>query len=177
MGNERWIEGQLERLEGVEAVAEIGAGRGNWSIGWLARGWSVTGFDLQPKPESLHEAAEWREGDFFESLDTDRSPVVVGSLIVHHFKEPELKALGELLRGRKALLFAEPLRCRLALAEGYTLFPFVNDVTRHDMMVSIRAGFVPGELPEKLGLVEGWRWREERTLLGGLRSVAIRETL
>lgn len=177
MGNERWIAGELGKLEGLRTVTEMGAGRGELVNRLAGKGWTATGYDLQPKPESLVKGAQWREGDFFQSLGEDGADAVVGSLILHHFQDSELKVLGELLKAKKVLLFAEPLRCRLALWEGWSLFPFVNGVTRHDMMVSIRAGFVPGELPQKLGLVEGWHWREERTLLGGLRSVAIRETL
>jgi hypothetical protein len=43
------------------------------------------------------------------------------------------------------------------------------------MLVSIRAGFVPGELPERLGLDSAkWRVHEETTWRGGLRMLASR---
>lgn len=180
MGNERWIASELAKLgdgQGVsQTVAELGAGRGELVNLLSKKGCMVIGYDLQPKPENLDARARWQEGDFFSALGDDDSVAVVGSLILHHFEDAQLRELGELLQGKKVLLFAEPLRCQLALWEGYTLFPFVNDVTRHDMMVSIRAGFLPGELPELLGLLDGWSWKEERTLLGGLRSVGVRET-
>lgn len=174
MGNERWIERTLKRAPG-EKVAELGAGRGELLNRMAGKGWSCRGYDLQPEPNGLVEGASWSAGDFFESLPREAAPVIVGSLILHHFQDEQLQQMGEVLRDRRLLVFAEPLRSPLALAEGYALFPFVNDVTRHDMMVSIRAGFVKGELARKLGLLEGWNWTEKATLRGGLRSVAVRE--
>lgn len=175
MGNERWIERELENLGVKEGVAELGAGRGELLERLSRGGWECEGYDLQPRPEDLAATVGWIEGDFFEALAEDESETVVGSLILHHFEEEALLRLGRLLADKKVLVFAEPLRSRLALGEGYTLFPVVNAVTRHDMMVSIRAGFLRGELSEKLGLQEGWEWSEKTTVRGGLRSIARRQ--
>ena len=43
------------------------------------------------------------------------------------------------------------------------------------MMVSIRAGFRNGELRELLDLGNEWEWKEEVSLLGGLRVLAWRK--
>ena len=174
MGNERWIVRELKKQGQKGAVVELGAGRGELINQLADEGWSGSGYDLQPKPDSLHSGASWSQGDFFQTLGKDESSVVVGSLILHHFAEEELLALGRLLSERQLLVFAEPFRSSLALMEGGALFPLVNEVTRHDMMVSIRAGFRKGELARKLALGEGWHWRESVTLRGGLRSVAVR---
>ncbi|WP_411845267.1 methyltransferase domain-containing protein [Roseibacillus persicicus] len=175
MGNERWIVRELARRASAGAIAELGAGHGELLQALAEKGWDCGGYDLQPKPAKLNSGISWAQGDFFETLGDDRAPIVVGSLILHHFEDGQLQRLGELLASRQCLVFAEPLRSSLALAEGYTLFPFVNEVTRHDMIVSIRAGFEKGELPRKLGLIDGWRWMERVTLRGGLRSFAVRE--
>lgn len=174
MGNERWIVSELKKRGRKDSVVELGAGRGELVNQLTGEGWPCRGYDLQPQPDSLHAQANWSQGNFFETLEKDSSPVVVGSLILHHFEETELLELGRLLEGRQFLVFAEPLRSLLPIIEGYALFPFVNDVTRHDMIVSIRAGFRKGELAQKLGLLVGWDWVETVTLRGGLRSVAVR---
>lgn len=175
MGNERWVVRQLEKHSGLDTVSELGAGRGELITRLTTAGWQCHGYDLQPEPANLPVSAIWSTGDFFEFLEQDQSAAVVGSLILHHFEEPELAKLGELLSSKKLLIFSEPLRSSLAIAEGYLLFPLVNAVTKFDMMTSIRAGFLPGELPAKLGLEDDWEWHEKATVRGGLRSVALRK--
>ena len=56
------------------------------------------------------------------------------------------------------------------------LFPFVNDVTRHDMTVSIRAGFRQDELGRELNheLGGALTWSEQRGLFGGIRVRGLR---
>lgn len=166
MGNERWIERQVKA---AGLVIELGAGDGALTRKLLKRG-KVTGLDLQPKPEGL--PADWGKGDLFETLPKTPGETVVANLILHHFKDEKLRELGGLLKNRKRLVFVEPWRNRLALAEGRLLFPVINEVTRHDMMVSIRAGFVRGELPALLDPEGRWHWKEETSLLGGIRVLA-----
>ena len=84
-----------------------------------------------------------------------------------------MRHLARWCAGFQALCFVEPLRTAGALRLGTTMLPFVNRVTRHDMPVSIRAGFVPGELPELLELRPGkWHVREQTTWRGGIRVLA-----
>lgn len=169
MGNERWIEKQVQSSG---SMVELGAGDGSLTRKLQKHGW-VTGLDFQPKPNEL--TAAWAEGNLFETLPRTAGELVVANLILHHFQDEQLRELGRLLRNRKRLVFVEPLRSRLALAQGRLLFPVVNEVTRHDMMVSIRAGFVPGELPKLLDSEGRWHWSEETSLLGGIRVLASRE--
>lgn len=176
MGNERWIQRAVARKSLKKwALAELGAGKGELTSLLAGEGRKVCGYDLVAAPNQLPDSASWQQGDFFQSLAADSAEIVVGSLILHHFQDAALLQLGQLLAQRKLLVFAEPVRSSLALVEGRILFPLVNEVTRHDMIVSIRAGFTVGELPEKLGLTEGWHWQEATTRRGGLRSVAVRE--
>jgi len=168
MGNERWI---LRQISEGDEIVELGAGSGDLTRQLAQRG-RVTGLDFQEVPAGLD--CPWFAGDLFETLPKTGAEVVVANLILHHFKDEALARLGELLKGRKRLVVVEPWRSRIALAEGYALFPFVNEVTRHDMMVSIRAGFRRGELPQLLNLGEDWEWREEVSLLGGIRVLAWR---
>ena len=89
--------------------------------------------------------------------------------------EAQLGRLGALVGGCRVLCFCEPWRSQLALWEGRLLYPFMNRVTRHDMMVSIRAGFRRGELPKVLGLGEEWTVQEQCTKLGAYRLLAWKE--
>jgi hypothetical protein len=70
------------------------------------------------------------------------------------------------------LVFCEPDRAMLPHLLGGLMRPFVNRVTRHDMHVSITAGFAAGEIPRLLGLdpacwkfEETWTWRGARRMI------------
>ena len=167
MGNERWI---LKKVEGGTMI-ELGAGSGELTRQLAAFG-KVTGLDLQEKPEGLQ--CDWKAGDLFETFSETDGEVVVANLILHHFEDEQLEELGLLIRSRRRFVAVEPWRSRLSLVEGAMLWPLINRVTKHDMMVSIRAGFQKGELPELLKLGRDWEWREEVSLLGGLRVLAWR---
>jgi hypothetical protein len=114
----------------------------------------------------------WREGDVMEVLGEGVDGVVVANLFLHHFKDEQLAKMGRMLERCEVICVSEPWRSRLALLEGRLLYPFVNGVTRHDMMVSIRAGFRRGELPRLLGVGEAWEVREQCTKLGACRMLA-----
>lgn len=54
--------------------------------------------------------------------------------------------------------------------------PFTGEVTRHDMPASIRAGFLPGELPVLLKLDPSrWVFYESLNWTGSLRFEARRQ--
>lgn len=167
MGNERWI--MRQRRSGD--VVELGAGAGELTRK-LAEEGQVTGLDFQERPEGLE--VPWVSGDLFQNLASVEGDTVVANLILHHFQDDQLLRLGKLLKGRRSLIAVEPWRSRVSLFEGGLLWPVINRVTKHDMMVSIRAGFQKGELPRLLDLGEEWEWREEVSLLGGLRVLAWR---
>lgn len=167
MGNERWI--LRQNLDG--GLVELGAGEGGLTRKLAGKG-KVTGLDLQKRPKGLD--LPWVAGDLFETLPSVTGDTVVANLILHHFEDEDLARLGQLMRGRRRLVVVEPWRSRLSLVEGGLLWPLINGVTRHDMMTSIRAGFRKGELPRLLRLGDDWQWREELSLLGGIRVLAWR---
>lgn len=168
MGNERWIVRQLKKLN-PKYMVELGAGDGSLTRKLVEKG-EITGLDFQPAP--LDFGANWKAGDLFQSLPTVSGETVIANLILHHFEDDRLRELGKLIENRKFLIIVEPWRSQLALAEGRLLYPLVNDVTRHDMMVSTCAGFLPGELPALLDPEGRWNWKEEVSLLGGIRVLA-----
>lgn len=169
MGNERWI---LKQLNEGSAIVELGAGEGALTM-QMAKLGRVIGLDFQEKPRGID--VEWAAGNLFETLPLAPGQVVVANLILHHFSDDQLRQLGGLLKNRQKLVFVEPARMKFSLMLGRGLFPFVNEVTKHDMMVSIRAGFLPGELPRLLDPDGVWCWTEETTLLGGIRVVGSRK--
>lgn len=173
MGNFVWAEGVLAPFAtpGTRLV-EIGAGEGNL-LRRLAKSFphtNLAGLDLVPRPPDLPPVVAWRQGDLFQSLSGD---VAVGVMIVHHFSDERLKDLGGLLQNFRVLCLCEPWRHTLARLWGRCLLPLVGSVTRHDMLVSIEAGFARGELPRLLGL-SGWHLQETIDWRGSYRLVAWR---
>ena len=86
-----------------------------------------------------------RRIDVFDFLDAERhaADVVVANLFLHHFPDG---ALARLLRAAARLaptfVACEPRRSLPALAGSKLLFAIgCNDVSRHDAVASVRAGF------------------------------------
>jgi hypothetical protein len=180
MGNHRWLAAQLAARHRGGRVVELGAGDG--SLGrmlfhrqpGLVDRW--TGLDLiAPPPEW---PAGWMQTDLFSpegSAVVAAAETVVANLFLHHFENGALARLGTQLKHSRLLLFCEPARRRRHQWQGRLLAPFLNRVTRHDLKVSVAAGFLGGELPEALGLrpVE-WRWTVRTGFRGSLRFAAER---
>ena len=178
LGNSRWIVRELKsRISGPARIMEIGAG-GGWlceSVHAALPASRLTGLDLVPRPPGLPSAIDWKCGDFFQTLGDTDAEVCIGSLILHHFTDPALRELGECLQSFRQVVFCEPLRARLPLFLSKLSNPFLGEVTRHDMPVSIRAGFRQGELPGLFGLdSKKWHIRELSHWRGSLRLVASR---
>ena len=177
MGNHRWIRRQVA-TSGASLVVELGAGGGEVLRSHNEAGFSVAGIDLIPRPEQLSSSVCWWEGDVFEHIaeatQSERA-MIVANLFLHHLDSGELARLGSLASNAAAWCVCEPWRSRFSLAQAYSLWPMVNNVTRHDMIVSIKAGFRSGELPHALGLDSpGWQVRERLSWRGGYRMFAVR---
>lgn len=178
MGNERWILRALEPFATAttERICELGAGDGGLAEKIQRRfpACRVIACDLAPRPAGLAPAIAWRSGDIFQQAPPPAG-VLVANLFLHHFEGDALRRLGKLCEDFDALVFNEPDRSRVAAWLGTLLHPFVNQVTRHDMQTSIRAGFRAGELATLLGLDPSrWRIEETSTLRGARHVVACR---
>lgn len=179
MGNERWILRQVARRPAAaRGITEWGAGDGHLLARLAAHG-PAAGIDRVARPADLPPDLGWHAADL---LDTDPATaaqpggLVVANLLLHHFDEAQLRRLGAHLRASgSTLICVEPRRSPAALACGKAMLPWVSEVTRHDMIVSIRAGFRAGELAPKLGLTDDWHPRESPSWRGGLRTVLERE--
>ncbi|TAE78457.1 MAG: hypothetical protein EAZ65_05780 [Verrucomicrobia bacterium] len=179
MGNERWIARQVGHLPMAreKGVLEIGAGEGDL-LRRLAKEYPaipLAGCDLAPRPQGLPGQIAWHRHDVFELRDGVSGGILVANLFLHHFEAPQLMRFRELMRNFEVICINEPLRGEATLVNARVMLPFVGRVTRHDMLVSIRAGFRLGELPALLGLDSAaWRIREESDWRGGLRVLACR---
>ncbi len=174
MGNERWILRRVRSMPRLarEGIVEWGAGSGDL-LEKLASLGPATGVDRVERPAGLPGEIGWRRGDVLE--EDSGGGVLVANLFLHHFEGADLRRLGGRASRFTAMVVVEPWRSRLALALGGAMHPFVGRVTRHDLPVSIRAGFRRGELAEALGLDRGrWRISERIDPRGGLRWMAVR---
>lgn len=170
-GNPAWLR---RHVRGPRLV-ELGAGDGALCrrlARWFPEA-QITALDLVPRPPGLPDRVTWRQGDLFQALPALDCDTVVGSMILHHFSPEALATLGGSLKARR-LCLCEPWRSGLSHFWARLFRPFVGGVTRHDMPVSIDAGFVRGELPVLLGLA-GWKVKESVHWKGVLRLHAWKE--
>jgi 2-polyprenyl-3-methyl-5-hydroxy-6-metoxy-1,4-benzoquinol methylase len=180
MGNYRFIRRHLIRVARPgDVCVELGAGGGQLtnSLQPAEVACPVTGLDLAPRPHSWPTDWDWQQQDIFHSTTLAKAEIVVASLILHHFETEALQTLGtELTRNARVLIITEPLRASYAHFLGHFMdLTGINRVTRHDMHVSIDAGFHKGELPTLLGLTrDQWKINESVDWRGSLRMLAYR---
>lgn len=166
MSNAAIVAGGLRAAgSGLRRVAEIGAGDGTFALcvaRSLPRPAAQAEFvlvDRQPVIDAglerrfaeLGWQARWQRSDVFAWLRSPgalRCDALVANLFLHHFEDPSLAELLALAAGRAPLFVAcEPRRSAFALL-GSRLLGLIgcNDVTRHDAVASVRAGFRGHEL-------------------------------
>lgn len=173
MQGESWILRQVGELvaknPAINRVIELGAGEGFLTqlIKTEFPHLDVVAVDLVAAPEGFDPQVRWDEADVLAYDGYEEGSIVVANLFIHHLQDEQIRELAEKMQDVAAILFAEPYRKPLSLMMGRCIFPLVNDVTRHDMMVSVRAGFIGGDLPALLG--EGFHWQESLGLIGGIR--------
>lgn len=164
-------------------VLEIGAGDGSLMLG-VARAlqgtWpdvSVTLLDrhnlLESSTAQNYARAGWRVtaqvGDVLDWAKhepvkgltpyTARWDLIVSNLFLHHFEDPQLRLVLNAVAARTDYFFAcEPRRTWLALTASHLVGAVgANAVTRHDAVLSVRAGFRNKELcPLWPGMEADW---------------------
>ena len=166
MSNAGIVARELRRAlpQGALRIAEIGAGDGSFALAMAQRLGTLAGaeFTLLDRqrlvaPETLDGfsqrgcTADAVEGDVFDWLRHDHAPgfdAMVANLFLHHFEPHRLAELLELVAARTRVFIAcEPRRSGVAML-GSRMLGLIgcNDVTRHDAVVSVRAGFRGREL-------------------------------
>ena len=181
MDNHGWFVRKLKSWNHrPSSVLELGAGDGTLLAaalaGGAARADSWQAMDLAPAPPGWPTKAAWHQGDLFRLESLPAAQVVVANLFLHHFETRQLAWIGARLPASCRLLLAsEPARHPVHRIQGRVLawLADLGPVTRHDMDVSIRAGFRGTELPDWMGL-QGWQVRTSRTPMGAYRFQAWR---
>ena len=178
LGTAGWMRSALN-VRGIgpaDRVLELGAGDGCLGREMHARGFAWDGLDRAGRPPFWPQDADWVQSDVFDHAFGPRHGVVAASLFLHHFSDEQLPVLGKLIQEHARLLIVSDL-WRSALQEK--MFGLVcrlmraHPVSRHDGVLSIRAGFRGEELPHALGLASGrWRWKISRTFTGAYRMIA-----
>jgi hypothetical protein len=175
MGNESWITSVMPKRS--NHITEIGAGDGQliFKISQQRPEAEITAYDLAPRPAHLPHSVKWIEGDLFSQEPPSHGGTLIANLFLHHFTDSQLEKLGEWIRNFHTVIINEPLRSRLPMLLGKIAAPFVHPITRHDMRVSIEAGFAPGELAQTLELAKhGYHFREISDWRGAIRVLASR---
>jgi hypothetical protein len=170
MGNERWIASMIPSTE--RSITEIGAGDGHLlsRIANQHPDAAIAAYDLAPRPVGLPEKVEWKQGDLFSQSPPKVGGTLIANLFLHHFDESQLHELGKWMSAFDTLIINEPLRASINLFMAKLASPFIHPITRHDMRVSIEAGFVVGELASLLDLEEnGFRIIESTDWRGAIR--------
>ena len=157
-------------------LADLGGGDGRFLLGVarrLAKDWSGVRVVILDKQDIVSAETRagfaglgWRcdvlQGDIFRTLPRLEPDIVTANLFLHHLDDEALTRLLALVAARaKGFAACEPRRSRLALLGAHMVGVLgANDVTRHDAVASVRAGFHGSDLsalwPQKGGWTGGW---------------------
>ncbi len=182
MGHASFVAGALRQLFPTQAprrIVELGCGDGlfAWRVARRVAGiWpgvEVIGVDQAPcvaaptreRFQDLGWSFKFVEADIFDWLgrnETGPIDAVVANLFLHHFPEPELRQMFAAVASRgSAMVACEPRRSLWALGASRLLGLIgCNDVTRHDAVISVRAGFAAEELSRFWPGEPGWELSE-----------------
>jgi hypothetical protein len=178
---------------GPSTIVELGAGDGRFALRLalaLSDAWpdaTIVLVDRQPFDGAEADAAIARRGWRCERVCADvfhwlvHAPAgdrewLVANLFLHHFTDAQLGSLFAFAAGRCAGLVAcEPRRSSfVAMLSRLVGWVGCNDVSRHDAVVSVRAGFKSGELSALWPDSAGWRLQERDVRLASHSFVARR---
>jgi hypothetical protein len=165
-------------------ILDLGAGDGTFMLrvaGLLANRWSnvtVVMIDQQDIVSQAtrdgFDALRWgvwtATGDIFDMLERPGFPdfdVVTANLFLHHFAQPQLgRLLGCVARRAPLFVACEPRRAPLPLSASRLLWMIgCNDVSRHDAVVSVQAGFNGRELSAVWPEQDRWELHEHAARL------------
>jgi hypothetical protein len=162
-----------------QQITELGAGDGCFLLKVaqkMSARWpdvNATLLDLQKNVtrETLAAYAEfgWRAeavvADVFDWSPSGKADgVLIANLFLHHFEDAQLSGLLRKISQNARLFVAiEPHRSALpSLVEPLLWLIGCNDVTRHDAVVSIRAGFAGEEISALWPDQKNWQLTERR---------------
>jgi hypothetical protein len=163
----------------LKKITELGAGDGNFLLSLAQKlspiqsGLTATLLDLQDNipTETLaaFTALGWQPevviADVFDWPQTSGpGGVVIANLFLHHFENNRLAALlGQIAHRADLFMALEPRRAAWPLFCSHLLWGIgCNDVTRHDAVISVKAGFDGHELSALWPYQLDWRLTEHR---------------
>ena len=176
MGNESWIINRLKKEHKFtnKRIVEIGAGDGDLcrKIHQQFPEANIRAYDLLERPAQLPEKVEWCSGDVTQCSPPQGYGALIANLFIHHFDDSKLAWLSAWLPHFSLVIINEPLRRKAPHLLGALMHPFINDVTRHDMHVSIDAGFRRGEIMQLVGISsQQWSCEEIEHWKGACRTI------
>jgi hypothetical protein len=135
----------------------------------------IVGSDTRKAFEALDWSCEVVRGDIFETLPRLDPDIVTANLFLHHLSDVDLKHLLGFIAARAGGFVAcEPRRSAFALLGARLVFMLgANDVTRHDAVASVRAGFAGQDLSSLWPRGGGWAL-DERGVLPFTHQLAAR---
>jgi hypothetical protein len=171
------------RMAPPRTIIELGSGDGTFMLSvarCMAPQWPgvrVVFLDLQnivsERTRDDYLALGWSTesvtADVFNFLGAQKAgavDLITANLFLHHFSRDQL---GHLFAAAARLapwfVACEPRRSTLALVGSHMLFAIgCNDVSRHDAVVSVRAGFSDRELSDLWPAIGGWSLQEHAAL-------------
>ena len=182
MGNARIMARILKNFHdsrSLKTVVEIGAGDGSFALR-LAEGLAPSEHRVEVLLVDRQNLLSYQTAARFQKLGWNAQPIqmdvfdwlaqssnskfdlIVANLFLHHFEEARLRSLLEQASKRTLLFLAcEPPRSVGALIVTRVLGLIgCNSVTRHDAVISVRAGFRDQELSSLWPKAESWQLLE-----------------
>lgn len=171
MGQSRIMAGALGRFPRPALLADLGGGDGRFllKVAQRLKQWrgvkavildrqDIVAAETRAAFEVLGWTCDVMRGDILETLPRLSPDIVTANLFLHHLPDLELKQLLGFVAARSAGLVAcEPRRSPLALLGARMVFLLgANDVTRHDAVASVRAGFAGRDLSSLWPRGHGW---------------------
>lgn len=179
MGNTRIVSAKVRAVARPRSLVELGAGDGAFAARVLrsagVRDVNVTLVDRQrivaadtlAAFDAMGAKVAVAKHDVFDWLrrSSARIDIVIANLFLHHFEQDSLARMLPLVAARARVFIAcEPRRSAVASAGARMLGAVgCNDVTRHDAVVSVAAGFRDGEIS---ALWPGGGWALEERASG-----------
>jgi hypothetical protein len=166
----------LSDFPAPKLLADLGGGDGRFLLSVarrLAKRWpgvtvlildqqAIVSTETRAGFAALGWDCEVRQGDIFQTLPQIAPDIITVNLFLHHLDDAALARLLALAASRaKGFAACEPHRSTFALLASHLVFALgANDVSRHDAVASVRAGFRDSELSQLWPQAGAWRLGE-----------------
>jgi hypothetical protein len=166
----------LRGMAAPRRLADLGSGDGRFLLGVarrMAPHWrgvtavvvdrqAIVSTETREGFAALGWSLESVRGDVFEALPHLDAEIVTANLFLHHLDNAALaRLLASVGAKTRGFVACEPRRSQAALLASRMVFALAcNDVTRHDAVASVRAGFAGSDLSRLWPGDKDWRLHE-----------------